>query len=183
VKFETRMTGRHSVLNILAGLAVAQICEIPLHDLVGAVAQLAPGKMRGERRTIRGITVLNDSYNSNPEAARAMIDVLSREPAQRRIAVLGEMLELGSWAEPLHRDLGRYAASHDVDVLIGIRGASRWMIDESRRSGMSDASAFFFEEAEDAGEFLRSFAKAGDAILFKGSRGTKVENALAKMEE
>ncbi len=182
VRFETTLVGRHAVLNILAGLAVARLFGIEFSSLVAPVAALAPGKMRGERTEWRGITVLNDAYNSNPEAARNMIDVLREEPAQRRIAVLGEMLELGHLAEDLHRDLGAYAASRGVDVLVGVRGVSRFMVDEARKAGLSDHAAFFFEEPEAAGVFLREFVRPGDAILFKASRGTHLERALATME-
>jgi UDP-N-acetylmuramoyl-tripeptide--D-alanyl-D-alanine ligase len=139
--------------------------------------------MRGERLQFRGVTILNDSYNSNPEAARSMIDLLVKEKAARKIAVLGEMLELGQWAETLHRDLGRYAAENGVDVLIGVSGASQWMIDESIKSGLQSDATRFFKDSESAGTFLRSFVQTGDAVLFKGSRGTHVERALAKMEE
>lgn len=180
VRFETRLTGRHAVSNILAGLTVAQLFHIELGDLVEAVAKLAPGEMRGERTSWRGITILNDAYNSNPEAARNMIDVLRAEPAQRRIAVLGEMLELGRLAESLHREVGDYVAHAGVDVLIGVRGVSRFLVEEARRAGMTHA-AFFFENPDQAGFFLRDFVQPGDAILFKGSRGVRVEQALAGM--
>ncbi len=183
MRFETRLTGRHAISNILAALTVARLFEIPFGELVEAVGRLAAGKMRGQRYRIRDATILDDAYNSNPEAARSMIDVLLREPAKRRIAVLGEMLELGQWAETLHRELGRYAAEQGVDVLIGIRGASRWMVEESIEAGLGTCAAFFFEDAESAGEFLRGFVEPGDALLFKGSRGTHVEKALARMEE
>lgn len=182
VRFRTRLTGRHSVLNVLAALAVARIFEIDFRELVEVVARLAPGEMRGQRRGWRGITVLNDSYNSNPEAARSMIDVLREEPAKRRIAVLGEMLELGRVSETLHRELGRYVASAGIDVLVGVSGVSRSMIEEAVTSGLEDHAAFFFDAPENAGEFLRDFVREGDAILFKGSRGTHVEIALARME-
>jgi UDP-N-acetylmuramoyl-tripeptide--D-alanyl-D-alanine ligase len=182
VRFRTKLTGRHSVLNVLAGLGVARTFEIDFRELVAIVARLAPGEMRGERRRWRDITILNDSYNSNLEAAQSMIDVLRKEPAKRRIAVLGEMLELGRISEALHRELGRYVARAGIDVLIGVRGVSRSMVEETKNAGLDDHAAFFFEEPESAGEFLRDFVRAGDAILFKGSRGTHIEIALARME-
>jgi UDP-N-acetylmuramoyl-tripeptide--D-alanyl-D-alanine ligase len=139
--------------------------------------------MRGERSQWRGATILNDSYNSNPEAARRMIDVLASEAARRRIAVLGEMLELGSMSEMLHRDLGRYAVHAGVNALVGIRGDAAFLVDEARRAGMPASDVYFFEDPDSAGDFLRGWVRPGDAILFKGSRGTQVERALAKMEQ
>lgn len=183
VRFHSRLTGRHSVSNILAGLAVASLFGIPFSELAAIAAGLAPGKMRGERSHARGITILNDSYNSNPEAARRMIDVLASEAAKRRVAVLGEMLELGSMSETLHRELGSYAARAGIDALIGIRGAAAFLVDGARRAGMPERNVFFFEDPDSAGAFLRNWARPGDAILFKGSRGTQVEKALAKMEQ
>jgi UDP-N-acetylmuramoyl-tripeptide--D-alanyl-D-alanine ligase len=182
VRFETPLAGRHSISNILAGLATARAFEIPLSELAPVVAGLSSGKMRGDRHTWRGITVLDDSYNSNPDAARSMLDVLREEPAERRIAVLGEMLELGHMAERLHRELGAYAFHSGVDVLVGVRGASRLMVEEAQKAGLAGHAAVFFDEPERAGDFLREFVRPGDAILFKGSRGTHVERALAVLE-
>ena len=145
---------------------------------------LTPGShelvARFERIEKGGITILNDCYNANPEAIRAMVDVLGATPAQRRLAVLGEMLELGRSAEPLHREIGSYVAGRGIDVLIGIRGASRHMVDEAVRAGMSGA-AYFFDDPETAGDFVSSLARAGDAILFKGSRGVAVEKAMERL--
>ena len=189
VRFRTSLPGKHAISNVLAGIAVAGLFGIAETELTQAVSELRPGKMRGERRVTGGVTILNDSYNSNPEAARSMIDVLQEEPAKRRIAVLGEMLELGQWAETLHRELGRYAAERGVDLLLGVRGASRLMVEEAIHAGMgkhaaaSTRAALFFDDPGSAGEFLQSFVRPGDAILFKGSRGTQVEKALARMEE
>ncbi|MGA2182880.1 MAG: UDP-N-acetylmuramoyl-tripeptide--D-alanyl-D-alanine ligase [Bryobacteraceae bacterium] len=179
-RFQTELTGRHGVLNILAGLTVARVYGIAPAELVDAVARLKPGRMRGERFTHRGILILNDCYNSNPDAARAMIDVLRDTPAQRRVAVLGEMLELGRWSEILHRDVGRYAAESGMSVLIGIRGAARSLVDAAVKAGLAEAAAYFFDTPESAGEHLRGIAREGDAVLFKGSRGTRVEKALER---
>jgi UDP-N-acetylmuramoyl-tripeptide--D-alanyl-D-alanine ligase len=176
--FTTALSGRHSVSNILAGLAVARVYGIGPEKLVDAVRELRPGKMRGERLEHKGITILNDCYNSNPDAVRAMLDVLRDTPARRRIAVLGEMLELGRWAEPLHRDVGNYAVAQGIDVLVGIRGAAWSLVDAAKLAGLSAGAALFFDEPAEAGRAVRGIAQAGDAILFKGSRGVHVELAL-----
>jgi len=183
VVFQSQLTGRHSLSNLLAGLAVARELGTKLEHLRDAVASLRPAKMRGERRNVDGITILDDCYNSNPAAVRAMLDVLAATPAQRRIAVLGEMLELGRWAEELHRDVGQYAATIGVTVLLGIRGAARHLIDAGRASGLDAGAALFFESPEEAGVYLHNTAKTGDAILFKGSRGTHVELAMNRFLE
>jgi len=181
VRFESPLVGRHGLSNVLAGLAVARVFSIPLERLREAVRSLAPGKMRGERLEHNGVIIWNDSYNSNPEAARAMIDVLCSTPAGRRVAVLGEMLELGPSTEPLHRDIGRYVAAQGIDVLVGIRGAARFTVEEAVRAGLSDGAAYFFEDPAEAGDFLGGMLREGDAVLFKGSRGVKVERALERV--
>lgn len=181
ISFESSLPGRHNVLNILAGLAVASVYGIAPHELTGVVKDLSIGKMRGERILRDGILILNDCYNSNPDAARAMIDVLRDTPAKRRIAVLGEMLELGSFSESLHRAVGRYAAERGIDLLIGVTGDARYLIDEARQLGRTPEAAMFFPDSVAAGAHLKQFAQPGDAILFKGSRGTHVELALERL--
>jgi len=183
IRFSSKLTGRHSLLNLLAGLTVAREFGAKLADLKAQVEALQPAKMRGERRQVAGMTVFDDCYNSNPEAARAMLDLLAKTPAKRRIAVLGEMLELGPWAEELHRGIGQYAAMSGVTVLLGIRGAARHLIDAGRASGLDAGAALFFEHPQEAGDYLRTIAQEGDAILFKGSRGVRMEEALDRFLE
>ena len=178
VEFESPLAGRHGVSNVLAGIAVAHVMGIAPEKLRDAVRALAPGKMRGERSIRNGIAVIDDSYNANPEAMRSMLELLRDTPASRRIAVLGEMLELGREAGTLHRNIGRFAAEQGIHAVIGIRGAGRWMVDEAIAAGLSSGAALFFDSPEEAGEFLRHYLKPGDAVLFKGSRGVHVERAL-----
>jgi UDP-N-acetylmuramoyl-tripeptide--D-alanyl-D-alanine ligase len=181
VDYETGMVGHHAVMNLLAAIAVARVFNIPPERLKGPVRTFTAGKMRGERIEHNGIVVWNDCYNSNPEAARAMLDVLRQTPAKRHIAVLGEMLELGSAAGELHREVGRYAAELGIDFLIGVRGNAHAMIDAAVGAGLPESAAVFFEEAGPAGEFVKGIARAGDAVLFKGSRGVAVERAMERL--
>jgi UDP-N-acetylmuramoyl-tripeptide--D-alanyl-D-alanine ligase len=120
---------------------------------------------------------LNDCYNSNPEAAKAMLDTLAAMPGARKIAVLGEMLELGRWAEQMHSEVGAYAARLGIDTVIAIRGAARHLSTAAKRAGVD---SYFFEDPADAGDALRTLALPGDVVLCKGSRGTRVEKALER---
>ncbi|HEY1241101.1 MAG TPA: UDP-N-acetylmuramoyl-tripeptide--D-alanyl-D-alanine ligase [Bryobacteraceae bacterium] len=180
-EFETTLAGRHGIMNLLAAIAVARVLGIAPAKLTGAVRSFTAGKMRGERMDWNGIAIWNDCYNSNPEAARAMLDVLSQTPAERRIAVLGEMLELGHASEELHRQVGRYAAEKGIDFLIGVRGFARAMINAAVGAGIPESAAIFFEDAGEAGAALREMARPGDAILLKGSRGVRVERVLERL--
>ena len=180
VEFETALAGRHAVMNLLAGIAVAREFGIPPPRLREPVRTFQVGKMRGERLERDGILIWNDCYNSNPEAAQSMLDVLHETPAARRMAVLGEMLELGRAAEELHRQVGRYAAERGIDFLIGVRGSAQAMIDAAVGAGLPESAAYFFEDPAEAGDFARGKARPGDAVLFKGSRGVQVERALER---
>ncbi len=173
VEYETGLTGRHAVSNLLAAIAVALEFGIAPERLREPVRTFRVGKMRGERIERGGMIVWDDCYNSNPEAARSMIDVLRETPAERRIAVLGEMLELGETSEALHREVGEYAAGQGIDLVIGVHGAAKSL---ARAAGGE-----YFDEPEKAGDYLRSIARAGDALLFKGSRGVHMERALEKL--
>ena len=180
IEFESALSGRHAVMNLLAAIAVAREFDAGAENMRAAVATFAAGNMRGQRTEHNGIVIWNDCYNSNPEAAQSMLDVLRETPAARRIAVLGEMLELGAAGEELHRRVGRYAAERGIDLLIGVRGQARTMVEAAAQAGIA---AEFYDDAAEAGERAREVARAGDAVLFKGSRGVKVERALERFTE
>ena len=165
VDFETTLAGRHGCSIFWPGSR-----SRAFRDPAGSLASrrtFTMGKMRGERIERNGIVVWNDCYNANPEAMRAMIDVLARNAA-RRIAVVGEMLELGQSADPLHRGVGEYRACRGIDVVIGIRGAARFIVDEAVRAGLSDSAAFFFEDPVEAGDLSRDTVREGDARSVQG---------------
>ncbi|MBI5282758.1 MAG: UDP-N-acetylmuramoyl-tripeptide--D-alanyl-D-alanine ligase [Candidatus Solibacter usitatus] len=172
------LPGRGGLMAALAALATAKALGLNLSDLKDAIAALEPPNMRLTRLRHNGMVIWNDCYNSNPEAAMMMLDLLAATPATRRIAVLGEMLELGRWSEDLHREVGRFAARCGINVLVGIRGAARHLVDAGLDAGLAPGAAHFFPEPSQAGRFLKSLARDGDALLFKGSRGTRVELAL-----
>jgi len=180
VEFQSPLTGRHEISNVLAGIAVARALGIAPEKLRDAVRHLAPGKMRGERSERNGILIINDSYNANPEAMKSMLELLAGTPVRRRIAVLGEMLELGHEGDGLHRCIGRFLAAQGINAVVGIRGAARLLVEEAVQAGLSDGAAYFFSTPEEAGDFLRGYMQPGDAVLFKGSRGVAVEKALAR---
>jgi UDP-N-acetylmuramoyl-tripeptide--D-alanyl-D-alanine ligase len=180
VEFKSPFAGRHGTSNVLAAISVAHAMGIAPERLQSAVETLVTGKMRGERFERGGVTVIDDCYNANPEAMRSMLEVLRGTPGRRRIAVLGEMLELGREAEALHRGTGRLAAELGIDALMGVRGAARFMVEEAITAGLSDSAASFFDSPEEAGDFLAGYLHPGDAVLFKGSRGVAVEKAMER---
>ena len=119
--------------------------------------------------------MINDCYNCNPKALNAMVDTLAGMAAQRRIAVVGAMLELGPTGEELHRQAGRHIAEKKIDVLLGVRGPAQAMVEAARQAGMR---AEFVPTPEEASEWLAREARDGDVILMKASRGVKLEKAL-----
>ena len=175
---ELALLGRHNVANALAAIAVGLEAGIPLARCAQAIATLAPEDKRGELTEWHGATLINDCYNSNPEALQSMIRTLAAVPAQRRILVAGEMLELGARAAELHRDCGRAATAMGIDVVLGVRGVAEQIV-----TGAAGGSteAIFLDTPHAAGEWLKANLRPGDAVLLKASRGVRLEQALAVM--
>jgi UDP-N-acetylmuramoyl-tripeptide--D-alanyl-D-alanine ligase len=174
------LLGRHNVTNAIAAIAVGLEAGIPLADCARALAALRPANKRGEILTLRGATVINDCYNSNPEALQSMISTLAAMPAQRRILIAGEMLELGRESPSLHRAAGRFAAQQGIDIVSGVRGNATFIVEGAAEAG---AATLYFETPEEAGQWLAAELKPGDAVLLKGSRGVRLEKALLAISD
>jgi UDP-N-acetylmuramoyl-tripeptide--D-alanyl-D-alanine ligase len=169
------LLGRHNVYNALAAVAVALELGISPAQAAASLATLAASDKRGQLIELAGATVINDCYNSNPRALDAMVDVLAGLPAERRIVVAGEMLELGPSGEELHRRCGLHMAEKGIDLLVGVRGMAQAMVEAARSAGVQ---ALFLPSAEEAGEWLAREVHPGDSVLLKASRGVKLEAAL-----
>ncbi|HEV8482017.1 MAG TPA: UDP-N-acetylmuramoyl-tripeptide--D-alanyl-D-alanine ligase [Blastocatellia bacterium] len=185
VDAKLQLGGRHNVYNALASAAVADLCDIPLDQIADALASFSVPKMRGEVHEFKeGFTVIDDSYNSNPQALVEMIAHISGATGyQRKIVVAGEMLELGAAGPRLHREAGRSVASQGVDLLIGVRGLARELVESARQSGLTAECALYCETPEEAAEVLKREARPGDLILVKGSRGVKTDIVVERMKQ
>jgi UDP-N-acetylmuramoyl-tripeptide--D-alanyl-D-alanine ligase len=174
------LVGEHNIYNALAAAAAAMERGISPSEAAAALSSIAPPDKRGQVLYLHGATIINDCYNSNPRALEAMIDTLASMKAQRRILVVGEMLELGPTAEALHRECGKHAAEKKIDMVIGVRGMARAVAEAACGSG---TQAQFVETPEQAGEWLARNLRTGDAVLFKASRGVKLERALDMLQD
>jgi UDP-N-acetylmuramoyl-tripeptide--D-alanyl-D-alanine ligase len=174
------LVGEHNIYNALAAAAAAMERGISPSQAAEALATVAPPDRRGQVLQVAGATLINDCYNSNPRALNAMVDTLASMPAQRRILLAGEMLELGPTAEALHRECGRHAAEKKIDVVIGVRGMAKALAEAACGAG---TQAQFMETPEEAGEWLARELRAEDAVLLKASRGVKLERALELVQQ
>jgi UDP-N-acetylmuramoyl-tripeptide--D-alanyl-D-alanine ligase len=171
-----QLLGAHNASNAMAGLAVALEAGVDLDAAVAAIASLNAGDKRGQVIEIAGATILNDSYNSNPEALRSMIRTLAARPAEgRRILVAGEMLEMGEHGPALHAECGRAAAEAGLDLVAGVQGNAEHLASAACACGVA---SLFLPDAEAAGRWLAQNLSPGDVILVKGSRGVHLERVV-----
>ncbi|HUG55643.1 MAG TPA: UDP-N-acetylmuramoyl-tripeptide--D-alanyl-D-alanine ligase [Candidatus Limnocylindrales bacterium] len=165
------LPGRHLVTAGLAAIGAAVVLGVPLDEAATALATTEPPAHRMSVRRGRGVTVIDDSYNASPAAVLAALELLRGLPG-RRLAVLGDMLELGALAPEAHRDAGAAAAA-SADALIGVGELSAGTVAAARAAGLAEA-----HHAADPGEalvLLRGLLRAGDTVLVKGSRALELD--------
>jgi len=170
--------GRHNVSNALAAAAAATVLGVPLDMVRAGLEDFRPVAMRSELRVVRGMRVLADCYNANPASVRAALETLSALGGERSVAVLGDMLELGEAAVEAHREVGRTAAGLRIGALIAVGPLGRHIAEGARSAGMAGDRVREADTPSQAAVLLRGIARAGDAVLMKGSRGMKMETVL-----
>lgn len=181
----TPLLGLGNLANVLAGTAVALQFDVPLTDIVARAARLRPATHRGELiRLPGGVTLVDDSYNSSPAALRRALEVVSAATGcARKIAVLGEMLELGAHAERLHEECGRRAAASGLDILVTVGGPpARTMAEAAVASGMPRAAVAHAASSEDAASLASTRVRPGDLVLVKGSRGIRTDLVVDRLK-
>jgi UDP-N-acetylmuramoyl-tripeptide--D-alanyl-D-alanine ligase len=180
------LPGRANVSNVLAAAAVALDLGVSPAEVASAAAGLAPVARRGRvKRLPSGARVIDDSYNASPAAVMAMLETLRATPTTgRRIAVLGEMLELGEAAEALHAECGRAAAAAGLSVLVAVGGpAADGLVRGARDAGMPTDRIVRIQASADAAERVHALITPGDVVLIKGSRGTRTDVIADRVTE
>jgi UDP-N-acetylmuramoyl-tripeptide--D-alanyl-D-alanine ligase len=169
--------------NFLAAAAVASIFQISPDEILAQTQKLKPYSMRGEFFQLKNnILLMDDSYNSNPAALEEALQDLSNLQAERKIAILGDMLELGKKGSDYHFQAGMQAGKWGWDILATIGPLSIHMAEGARNSGMQQDQIFSFKDSDEAADWIDTFLKDGDFVFVKGSRGMKTEKVVNKIK-
>jgi len=178
-ELELGLPGRHNLENLMAAIATVRAIGISWAGIESGVGEVKPAYHRGIIVPFHGAQIYDDTYNSNPYALGRAVELMSQaDVAGRRIAVIGDMLELGEKELDYHRDSGR-AIPKDIDTVIGVGKRSRALLDGAREAGHKNLH--HFENAQLAGEFLQSFIRKGDLVLIKASRGIGLDRIVTML--
>ena len=181
-ELELALPGRHNLYNLLAAIATARVMGIAWESIERGVREVKPAYHRGVIVPWRGATIYDDTYNSNPYALASALELLKQADAKgRRIAVIGDMLELGEKELDYHRDSGR-AIPRAVDVVVGVGKRSQALLDGAREAGFAADALHHFANADEAGAFLKDFIRDGDLVLIKASRGIGLDKIVTMLE-
>ncbi len=176
---------KSAISSALSGLAVGTIFGVNLVEGSRAISALKglPGRMRLVKG-IKSTLVIDDTYNSSPEAAKVAVEALFQveiKPGSRRFAALGDMLELGGETENTHRELGFKVAELGLDFLITVGVASKYTAAAAKEAGMDENKIASFASSAEAGRFLQEKLKEGDIVLVKGSQGVRMEKIVKEI--
>ena len=171
MKCRLSLRGIHNVSNACSAAAVGYLAGMSLEEIVAALEASQPESGRQEiLHSDQGFTVINDAYNANPDSMRASLSLLkAMQISGRRFAVLGDMGELGSFAEAAHESVGRFAARANIDFLICVGELARFIGQAAQSAGLSPDRISMVDTREEALAFLQEHIASGDAVLVKAS--------------
>ena len=165
--------GEHFVLNSLCALSVGKELEIEPEKMIKGIKEFQLTKKRMDITELdNGIKIINDAYNANCESMCASLKALATFKDHRKIAVLGDMFELGEFSKELHRKVGKEVYKNKIDILIGSGENTKYMIQEAKKE-MKEENIYYLENQEEILLLLKTIAKPGDVILFKASNAMK----------
>lgn len=176
VEVQLPCVGKHHIYNALAAIQTGLLLGVPMADAASSLLNYEPTGMRQRLRTVKGITFIEDCYNASPDSMKAAISSLCSMPKQRRIAVLGDMLELGGISDKAHYFTGRTVAESGIDMLFVCGERAAVIAEGARQGGMK--LIFEFDDKIKLSEKLVDTLKENDAVLFKASRGIRLEDVL-----
>lgn len=168
--------GIHNVYNALAAIAIGLCFGVSLESAAKGLRDYVPSGMRQRIKKIGNITFIEDCYNASPDSQKAALNSLCTVAKGRKIAVLGDMLELGSYTETAHRTVGEYAAEKKIDLLYAFGESSKYMADSAKKFGLKNV--FEFTEKESLANALLLELRDGDTVIFKASRGMRLEEVF-----
>ncbi len=177
------VAGNVFILNSLCGIMLGKILNLTNGEVIKGIETFELTKKRMEvTKTKNNITIINDAYNASVDSMKASIEYLANINATRKIAVLGDMFELGDFSEELHRKVGKYVAKNKIDILFSIGENAKYIAEQAIKNGVNKENIYYLETKEELLEKLKNKIEKGDAILFKASNGMKLFEIAEKLK-
>ncbi len=175
--------GKHFISNSLCAICVGIQNNIEIEKIIEGIKEFELTKRRMEaRKGINSSTIINDSYNASYDSMKAAIEYLSDIQGGRKIAVLGDMLELGKFEKELHEKVGEEVYKNKIDILVTVGNASKYIANKAENLGMEKTKIFVYDTKEEAIEMLKSIIKKDDYILVKASNNMKFDEIVKSLE-
>ena len=176
--------GEHFVLNSLCAIAVGELLDIENNDIQKGIETFSLTKNRMEIIELKnGIKLINDAYNSSVESVKASLAYMTHMKANRRIAVLGDILETGEFAKELHEEIGKIVCENQVDILICNGENAKYIVETAKENGFDENKIYYLENKEKIVEILKQLMQSEDVILFKASNGMRFFDIAEKIEK
>ena len=179
--FTIKQQGIHNVYNALVGIWIGWYKGLNIDEINNGLINYTPSKMRMEIIKTNNITIVNDAYNASPDSMKAALSVIKDMNGNRKIAVLGNMLELGQFSEKVHRNVGEHAVDK-IDILISIGDYAKWIAEEFKKYD-NKKDVYTVNSNNEACDILNRILKEDDIVLLKGSRGMKLEEIAVYLQE
>ena len=182
-KIKVPVGGEHFVLNSLCAIEVGELLDIQNDDIKRGIETFSLTKNRMEIIELKnGIKLINDAYNSSVESVKASLAYMNHMKANRRIAVLGDILETGEFALPLHKEIGKIVCENQVDMLICSGENAKYIVESAKENGFDEKNIYYFEDKGEIVELLKQMIQAKDVILFKASNGMRFFDIAEKIK-
>ena len=182
-KIRVPVGGEHFVLNSLCAVAVGELLNIENEDIKKGIETFSLTKNRMEVIELKDkIKIINDAYNSSVESVKASLAYMNNLKANRRIAVLGDILETGEFAEKLHRKIGEVVCENNVDILICSGKNAKYIIESARENGFDETNMYYFEDKEEIVDLIKQIIQTEDVVLFKASNGMRFFDIVEKLK-
>jgi len=183
-EYRLNLPGIHNIYNSLFAIYLGKFYGLCHREIQLGLDKFKPSEMRMDIFENNKFKIINDSYNANPDSMKAALKVLKESAGNhRKVAILGDMLELGKWSEKAHYDIGKTLGQLKIDALIAIGKYRKFYLAGAIENGLSKNNGKLFSSNTEANEYLKRFLEDGDTILIKGSRGLKMEEIAAYLKE
>lgn len=174
--------GNHFVYNSLAAIEVGLEYGVPMEGIIKGIAEFALTKRRMEvSKNAKGATIINDSYNASYESVKAALEYIHSIPANKRIAVLGDVLELGEFSKQMHEQMGEEVVNNQIDIVVTVGQEATYMAEKCKEMGMNEANVYHFDTNQEAVTLLQSIIEKDDVVLVKASNGMHFDEIVEKI--